>query len=57
MEMKKEELFAALDRFTSEFMHGCPVVQSTLPGFMDPRNELILKVYKYAIVELGYKRD
>ena len=53
--MEKEELFAALDKFEVEYLGGCPAVQSVLPDSLDKRNELILKVYKYACLELGYK--
>jgi hypothetical protein len=52
--MNTDELFKALDKF--EEQHKVPVVESTLPGFMDKRNELILAIYKFAITELDYKR-
>jgi hypothetical protein len=43
----KEELRHAIEKFEAEYMHGCPVAQSTLPGFMDPRNELILALFRF----------
>ena len=43
----QNKLFAAMDKFSEEYMHGCPVVHSTFPGFGDPRNELILTLFQY----------
>lgn len=49
---EKDLLFKALDEFQKS--HKVPVVQSTLPGFLDPRNEVVLAVFRFARIELGW---
>ena len=48
------EFIRALNKFHQDYMKGCPVVESTLPGFLDPRNELILAVFRFASREIGW---